>query len=184
MSEKIYLNIENLTRMMTGVEATDWMLPLFWSLARKYPQCKVAEIGMRGGTSTLAWLMGVRESGGHVWSMDIRPCEDTIQSFQNLGLDHLHTFICADSGETDFPGDQKFDILFIDGDHTNVAVHRDYHRHAERVAEGGIILFHDTRSCHGVLEVVRSVGGTDIPLGAGLGIKTVGKRDFGISQVR
>lgn len=176
--ESVFLNIENLTRVMTGVEATDWMLPLFWSLARKYPKCQVGEIGMRGGTSTLAFLLGVKESGGHVWSMDIQDRQDTVQCIRDLGFGDYHTFTCGDSTQTDFPEGAYFDVLFIDGSHREADVHADYHRHVERLKDGGVVLFHDTRSCPGVYSVVRSIGGWDIPLGAGLGIRTFQARNF------
>lgn len=171
MSTELVLNIENLTRAMTGEQATDWMLPLFWSLARKYPQAQIGEIGMRGGTSTLAFLLGVMENGGHVHSMDIASCNEARQMFANLGLSDRHTFTQGDSSKTDFPPGVTFDILFIDGDHRYEAVKADYLRHSNRVKDGGIILFHDTQSCPGVGIFVKEIGGFDMALGAGLGIK-------------
>ena len=169
--EQVVLNIENLAKVMRGREATDWMLPLFWSLAAKYPKAKVGEIGFRGGTSALAWAMGVAISGGHVWSMDINECLDGRQMMQELGLTGVWDFIHGDSTQTDFP--EPLDILYIDGDHRYSAAKADYQRHVNNVKDGGVILFHDTRSCPGVGMLVREVGGFDMALGAGLGIKVV-----------
>ena len=46
-------------------------LPLLYDFARSYPQVRVLELGSRKGNSTLAFLAGAEESGGHVWSCDI-----------------------------------------------------------------------------------------------------------------
>lgn len=174
----IPLTIESLTKVMTGEQATDWMLPLFWSLGRKYPKANIGEIGMRGGTSTLAFLLAAVETGGHVWSMDIAPCTSALEMFADLGLSDRHTFLKGDSqNELCFP--EPLDILFIDGDHRYAGVKADYERHADSVKDGGIVMFHDTQSCAGVGRLVKEIGGWDIPIGAGLGFKCGVPRNIG-----
>lgn len=166
--EQIPLTIENLTRVRTNNEATDWMLPLFWSLARRYPKCQVGEIGMRGGTSTMAFLLGCDDSGGHVYSMDIDPnVYQTVEKLKGLGFTN-HTFVLGDSKTTDFPDGAYFDILYIDGDHSYEGVKTDYDRHVGRVKDGGIVLIHDTRSWPDVGVFCRERKIPSIDIGAGL----------------
>lgn len=162
------VGIEGLTRFVTGKEATDWMLPLFWSLARRMHN--IGEIGMRGGTSTLAFLMGAAEVGGHVYSIDVNPCEHGLEVIRNAGLDHWHTFIHGDSTEKTFPS--CLDLLFIDGDHSYRGVSTDFFRHRPRMNPGGLILLHDTQSDPDVGRFCNDHGIFRIPLGAGLGIYT------------
>lgn len=166
------VRIEMLTDVFWRVQATDWMLPLFWSLSRWYAPCVVGEIGFRGGTSALAWLVAARDYGnGRVYSMDIDECRDGRELVSELGLSQWHTFIHADSKTAEFP--EMLDILFIDGDHSAEGVRADRERHGARVKPGGLILYHDTISVAPVGLYVRSMGIPEIPLGAGLGIEYV-----------
>jgi predicted O-methyltransferase YrrM len=167
----IGLDIESITRHFTGREATDWMLPLFWSVARKYPNVRVGEIGMRGATSTLAWLLAAREVFGRVWSMDIDRCERGLANIEASGFSDIHTFLQGDSRELEFPG--PLDVLFIDGDHSYEGVVADYDRHVPRVRSGGVVFLHDAVSCEGVGRLCKEKNVFVYPLGAGLGIMPV-----------
>lgn len=164
----VELNPSNWANYFWDREATDWMLPLFSSLARKYPKCQVGEIGTRAGTSTVAFLLGVAESGGAVYSMDLDRHEEAHQMISDFGLDRSFRFLHGDSKELEFPVD--LDILYIDGDHSYAGVKADYERHVPRVKDGGIVLFHDTLSWPDVGYYVNSLGGYCINVGAGLGV--------------
>jgi predicted O-methyltransferase YrrM len=52
-------------------------------------------------------------------------------------------------------GEQKVDLLFIDGDHTYEGVRRDFEMYSPLVRKGGIIAFHDI--CPGPEENVGGV---------------------------
>jgi hypothetical protein len=169
--EYVELTVESLTKNTDSREVTDWMLPLFWSLSRRIPGCVVGEIGMRGGTSTLAWCLGADLSDGHVWSMDIEPCEGTLQMLERLSFrPKRHSFVLGNSQTTDFPEGVYFDILYIDGDHSYEGVKGDYERHVQRLKDGGIVLLHDTMSWPEVGTFCDEIGAGRIDLGAGLGI--------------
>jgi len=78
---------------------------------------KVLEIGTRAGISTSALLVGVEENGGHVWSVDINDCSRVFAGHPQW------TFLHSDSRQlksSAFGNDAapKFDLLFVDGDHS------------------------------------------------------------------
>jgi len=81
---------------------------------RELAQYNVLEIGVRFGASTAALLTGVEEKGGHVWSIDIEPCDFARSLFEG---NPRWTFIRGDSKEV-FVDLRHIDLLFIDGDHS------------------------------------------------------------------
>lgn len=170
------LNIQNWTDAFWNLEATDWMLSLFYNIARKYQNCQIGEIGVRGGTSSVALLLAADKMDGHVYSMDIDPCAQARMFIRDVGLSHRHTFMQGDSKTLDFP--VGLDVLFIDGDHSYDGVKGDYTRHINSMKDGGVVFFHDTCSVPDVGRFVKEIGGVDIQLGAGLGIKVVSPNWF------
>lgn len=110
-------------------------LPRFREAARGY----VLEIGVRTGMSTSAFLAGVEENGGHLWSVDIEDCS-------RLFPDHPQwTFLHADSIlhsrfllET-LP--RELELLFVDGDHTEEGCLSDLNTYGPRARR---IMVHDT----------------------------------------
>lgn len=168
------MGIETLTNFMWGRQATDWILPIMWSVARKYPGGVFGEIGTRSGVSTTMFALAARDVGGKVYSMDIST-EDRDEAVYNLGISGLSKYVTlmqCDSHETDFP--ELVDVLFIDGDHSYEGVKADYERHAPRVNEGGTIFFHDPCSVEGVGDYLREQGIFYLPIEAGLGIVSKG----------
>ena len=45
-----------------------------------------------------------------------------------------------------------FDVMIIDADHSYEGVKNDYFNYREFLADGGYLIFHDTKACSGVLE--------------------------------
>ena len=162
------LTIESLSNWADGIADTDWMLPVFWGLARGFANVRVGEIGMRHGISTLAFLLAARDVGGHVWSIDIDECITGRRNVLHAGLADYHTFIEGDSACMEFP--EQLDVLFIDGEHTYAALNLDFRQHVGRVKKGGVILFHDTASCPEVTAWCIENGVTRLQMGAGLGV--------------
>jgi cephalosporin hydroxylase len=100
---------------------------------------QVLEIGVRGGVSTSAFLLGLEENGGHLYSIDIKPQCGQL-------FDHPQwTFVAGDSTDPAIAGlvPGELDILFVDGDHSYQGVRSDLERFAPRVKRGGLILVHD-----------------------------------------
>lgn len=153
------------SRVMRGREQTDWMLPMFWSMACMIPKVQIGEIGFRHGTSAVAWLLAAREVDGHLHSVDIDACEAGNFLVDELDLRSWFTFTQSDSRDFTFP--KMLDILFIDGDHAYECVKADYFTHRESVKPGGLIFLHDTVSWPGVTRFVAEQGIPNIPFGLG-----------------
>jgi hypothetical protein len=106
---------------------------------------RVLEIGVREGISTAALLLGVRNRGGHVWSVDIDDrsalydAKDWSFIKANSNVDYSRIFNEMGHRDASF----KIDLLFIDGDHSYAACMSDltmYGPYAD------VIAVHDTNS--------------------------------------
>ena len=121
-------------------------LPFLYFLARSEPEVRVLELGARYGNSTLAFLAGAAESGGHVWSVDIDNIlkyPDGMMKWRSLSR---WTFVQGDdlALETQARLPDEVDILFVDSDHEYDHVKAEIFDYMPRISRGGIALFHDT----------------------------------------
>ncbi len=139
MSEKI---------RMTAAEALEHWTHAWSDIAahigfiRDVSRGNVLELGVRDGVSTCALLMGVKDRGGHVWSVDT----DIRCAFRFSG-DEDWTFVPTDSlDESSIRSaglPEKIDVLFLDTTHTFEQVYAELKLWGPRVVENGIILIHD-----------------------------------------
>jgi len=111
----------------------------FVSWMRNNAKGNVVEIGVRDGASTSAFLAGVEENGGHVYSIDVQPCGHLFEGHPQW------SFLQANS--TDVDAMCKFipfeiDLLLIDGDHSRAGVLNDI-EYCRQLRTGGMVLFHD-----------------------------------------
>jgi len=103
----------------------------------------VVEIGVRWGTSTHAFLYGIRDRCREdpqvqLYSIDINDCSHVVK---DKSLKPYWTFLQGDSKKMEW--DKEIDILLIDGDHSYEGVKADYLKYEPFVKEGGVILLHD-----------------------------------------
>ena len=121
-------------------------LPFLHEQARSRPGVRVLELGTRKGNSTLAFLAGAVESGGHVWSCDIddvRRDPDGIGPFGAVAPVDVHPRRRHGPGRAGaLPA--EVDVLFIDTSHEYEHTLAECRAYVPRVAPGGIALFHDT----------------------------------------
>jgi len=122
-------------------------LPLLHDAARSCPQARILELGARRGNSTLAFLAGAKQSGGHVWSADIddvRKLPDGMGPWRHLDR---WTFIQGDDMDPAIQArlPAEVDILFVDTSHEYGHTLAELRAYMPRVARGGVALFHDTR---------------------------------------
>jgi len=101
----------------------------------------ILEIGVRDGASTSAFLHGLQQKEGHLYSVDIEACGHLFSGHPQW------TFIQADS--KDIQGVIKklppiFDLILIDGDHTLSGVTNDW-EYVRLLKPGGMVLFHDIK---------------------------------------
>jgi predicted O-methyltransferase YrrM len=120
-------------------------MPLLHDITRGYPQVKVLELGVRTGNSTVAFLAAAEQAGGNVWSVDLDPPHAPDDGWVHSGR---WTFLRGDDLKVtpeESPGvPLRPDVLFIDTAHTYEHTLAELRRFVPLVAEGGVVLMHDT----------------------------------------
>jgi cephalosporin hydroxylase len=121
-------------------------MPLLYEAARCRPGVKVLELGVRTGNSTVAFLLAAEEAGGHVWSADMHPPHAPHDRWAGTGR---WTFIQGDDLKIPLPEETpgvplRPGVLFIDTDHGYEHTLAELRRYVPLVAEGGVVLMHDT----------------------------------------
>jgi predicted O-methyltransferase YrrM len=108
----------------------------------------VLELGTRTGESTVVLLAAVRETSGHVTSVDIQACPETRQRVEEEQLAGHWTFIQSDDLLLDWK--EPIDHLFIDTSHEHTHTKLELEKYEPLVRQGGAISLHDTTSHPGV----------------------------------
>jgi cephalosporin hydroxylase len=121
-------------------------LPFLHEQAASRPGCRVLELGARRGNSTLAFLAGCAESGGHVTSCDIEDVRRFPDGIGPFAASPRWTFIWGDDMD---PSVQQLlpaqaDVFFLDTSHEYEHTLAELRAFMPRVAPGGVALFHDT----------------------------------------
>ena len=118
-------------------------MPYLLARAEGYQHVRVLEIGVRSGRSTSAFLAAAARVGGHLWSIDMNPPQ-VPDWWLECGY---WTFTQARSLDVDPRlawGVDEFDIVFLDGDHSEAGVLAELRKFTPCVAAGGFIGSHDT----------------------------------------
>jgi cephalosporin hydroxylase len=142
----VTLHSAYLDRLARWSDIQDHM-PFLREQARSRPGCQVLELGCRKGNSTLAFLDGVLESGGHVHSCD---AEDVLRFPDGIGpwgAVPQWAFTCGDDMDVTVQSllPARCDVLFIDTSHTHEHTLAELRAFVPRVSRrGGIVLCHDT----------------------------------------
>lgn len=114
---------------------------------------------------TFAYAMG---NDGHLVSVDIDPERPAVKHWQHVeGLGVLWTIIHSDSMKLN-PWDVKgepFDLLYVDGDHSEDYAREDILRFAPMVRPGGLIVVDDYPASGGVVAAVDKLGIPGVVLG-------------------
>ena len=125
-------------------------LALLKSIAASYKKCDYLEIGTWRGES----ILNVADTGANCTSVNLSP-EDIIAMGLNEKYAHLHGCLITDKTKIksvyansltfDFGTlNQKYDLIFVDGDHTYNAVKSDSSKVFELLKdENSIIVWHD-----------------------------------------
>ncbi len=124
---------------------------------RSHARGNILEIGVRDGASTSAFLLGLEEHGGHLYSLDVQPAGHLfpghphsldVQDASHLFPGHPHwTFLHHNSTDLLTVLKQipfELDLILIDGDHSRAGVLADF-QYARQLRPGGMVLFHDIR---------------------------------------
>ena len=100
----------------------------------------VVELGVRNGNSTVALLAAVNDSGGHLYSVDIKDCPGVQDLY---GEEPNWTFIRGNDMEVVKSWNKPIDHLFIDTTHTFYHTLMELRDWGKWVKPGGIISLHD-----------------------------------------
>ncbi len=101
---------------------------------------KVIELGVRTGNSTVAWLHGLDQTGGHLWSVD-----PDGRAVGTIPADRWTFVFGLDTDRAvldQLPN--MVDVVFIDTTHTYQHTLRELDLYVPRVRPGGRVLLHDT----------------------------------------
>ena len=134
------MKIEDQYRAAAGVW-TDIQdhLPRLVNLAIELNAKRVIELGVRFGTSTVAWLYAMEQTKGHLWSVDI------IQQWIGIESDRW-TFVEADDTHpvTREMLPDNADIVFIDTSHEYQHTLDELDLYLQHLRPGGAFVLHDT----------------------------------------
>jgi predicted O-methyltransferase YrrM len=139
-------------------------LEALFLLARKCrPGARVLEVGSYLGASTCYLAAGLSPTGTIVcvdtWQNQTMPdgIRDTLAEFQNNlapAKDQITQIRKASSDVTPAELGEKFDLIFLDGDHSYQQTKSDFQLAAACLAEDGVIAFHDSLYFEGVSRVI------------------------------
>lgn len=112
-------------------------LARFVTLVEQLDAQRVCELGVRTGVSTIAWLEGLRRTGGQLFAVDLDPCP-----IQHRQL----TFIRGDDCDPDVVAQipDELDIVFIDSSHLHGHTVKEIELYLPKLSLGGCMVFHDT----------------------------------------
>lgn len=133
-ANRVFTNHTIESRYERGCREGDMKDFLPW--IRENARGNILEIGVRDGASTSAFLLGIEEHRGRLYSVDIKDCSHLFKGHPQW------TFRQLDSKNLDGP-DDSFDIALIDGDHSREGYLTDLKNCFLWVRNGGIILSHD-----------------------------------------
>jgi caffeoyl-CoA O-methyltransferase len=118
---------------------------------------RIVEIGTSTGESAVCMALGLRKTGGHLYTHEIDAGRAKIaqENFKKAGVDDLITLILGDAHETVTRHQEPIDVLFLDADKEGYI---DYLKKlVPRLRPGGMIIAHNmnTRQAdHRYLEAV------------------------------
>lgn len=128
---------ETYRRVLTQPSDVQEHLPTFVALVEQLEAQRVCELGVRGGVSTIAWLEGLRRTGGHLWGVDVQPSAP----FEHRQLTFISGDDCDPAVIAQVPDD--LDAIFVDTSHLYSHTVREIELWAPKVAPGGCLVFHD-----------------------------------------
>lgn len=114
----------------------------------------VLEIGTHIGSSTLVIAATLAEQEAHITTVDVLDVNDPeLRPWEKYGSEHSPealvrgeapvAFVRQSSLEFMSNTSQKFDFIFLDGDHSAATVYREMPLALQILAPGGVILIHD-----------------------------------------
>ncbi len=114
-------------------------------LVREFNCKNIIEVGTGAGHSTLALALGATYTNGQVVTIDIEQCEEAKDLIEKSELSDVVTFLKIPPQGYSLKG--KFDLILIDGNHTQSGVIADIQRFLnQELKPGAFVIFHDTNN--------------------------------------
>ncbi|NIR76763.1 MAG: hypothetical protein GWN53_17180 [Gammaproteobacteria bacterium] len=135
---------EILRKIVDGTPDSDIRehLPTLYRLTVDLDARRVLELGVKYGNSTLAFLMALHETGGHLTSVDIELPRVAYKRIKRRGWLGRWTLRWRDDREYEWEHDTPPDIVFIDSSHAYE--HTAYELDAFGGLATGAVVLHDT----------------------------------------
>ncbi len=143
--------------MAGGVNSGDQRL--IYSLCKYLRPRRILEVGTHIGASSIHIALASKMNGDscELTTVDIRdvncstamPWKSAGASFgpaemmKRLECSHLVRFVASDSVDFLTNDTSRYNLIFLDGDHSAASVYRELPLALQRLADGGIILLHD-----------------------------------------
>lgn len=112
-------------------------LERFVTLVEQLDAQRVCELGVRTGVSTVAWLEGLRRTGGQLFAVDLSPCP-----IQHSQLTFIRGDDCDPAVVAQIP--DELDLVFIDSSHMHGHTVKEIELYLPKLSMGGCLVFHDT----------------------------------------
>jgi len=125
---------------------------LLYEIALESKPDNILELGVgTKGQSTQIFLSALEENeNGRLFSIDINVrrsiyerIEDRFGKYWTMIIGDSHSQIVYNQVK-----DIKFDLIFIDGDHSYEGVKKDFEMYVPLLKDGGLLLMHDTINAH------------------------------------
>ncbi len=105
---------------------------------------EVLELGVRDAVSTSAFLAALDRTDGHLYSVDVNVPQHKINEYDDPRWSFFQDFSTAPTVVGLYSLPIKFDIVFVDTDHTYELTKQEIETWSPRVRPGGAMAFHDT----------------------------------------
>lgn len=156
LNEKLEQEILNLKDLDLEGWDTEFEVALtINSLIKMVEAKKILEIGTYRGITTLFMAEAIQDLNGEVITIDIKNYAET--NFEKSTFKNLIRYKIGNSQKILSKSNMNFDLIFIDADHSEQGVFKDFNITKKYLNDDGIIIFHDSNSFKGVKNVINYI---------------------------
>lgn len=120
-----------------------------YEIAQQFPEGNLLEIGSEFGRSTAIWAKATQETA-KIFAIDARFDGELAKThalnLEEAGFSGRITQVAGDSkvlAQSPKFRTRRFDVIFVDGDHTEAGAYTDLSDWAKKLKVGGYLLVHD-----------------------------------------
>jgi predicted O-methyltransferase YrrM len=133
--------IDSIPQLMCGMNEAKFL----YELSKKTAGIgAIIEIGTNAGRSTIAMAYAQKKNNGRkINTIDICEHPDLQSNLDRAGVSEYVNRIIGRSGAVAIKWNEPIELLFIDGDHRYCGIVCDIKSWSDKVAVGGLVVFHD-----------------------------------------